>query len=84
MDLINPVVNRWIQDGLADPDGLWENAARELPWFREWDTVFERDDPSFRWFAGAKTNLAYNALDHHVATGRGDQTALIYFNENGE
>ena len=84
MDLINPVVNRWIQDGLADPDSLWENAARELPWFREWDTVFEPDEPSFRWFAGAKTNLAYNALDHHVATGRGDQAALIYFNENGE
>ena len=26
MELINPVVNRWIQDGLADPDGLWEDA----------------------------------------------------------
>jgi len=83
MELINPIVNRWIQDGLADPEGLWEDAARQLPWFREWDTVFEADEPSFKWFVGAKTNLAYNALDHHVATGRGDQAALIYFNENG-
>jgi acetyl-CoA synthetase len=84
MELINPVVNRWIQDGHQDPDALWERAARELPWFREWDSVFEPDAPSFRWFAGAKTNLAYNALDHHIATGRGDQAALVYFNERGD
>jgi acetyl-CoA synthetase len=84
MELINPIVNRWTQDGLADPDSLWESAARELPWFREWDSVFEPDAPSFRWFAGARTNLSYNALDHHVATGRGDQDALVYFNERGD
>jgi acetyl-CoA synthetase len=40
--------------------------------------------PAFRWFAGGRTNLAYNALDVHVAAGRGDHTALIYFNERGE
>ena len=34
--------------------------------------------------AGAHTNLAYNALDHHIATGRGDQAALVYFNERGD
>lgn len=84
MQLISPVINRWIQDGLADSEGLWERAALELPWFRTWDRVFEADPPSFRWFAGARTNLAYNALDHHVATGRGDQAALTYFNERGE
>ncbi len=84
MQLISPVINRWIQDGLADSDGLWERAALELPWFRTWDRVFEADPPSFRWFAGARTNLAYNALDHHVATGRGDQAALTYFNERGD
>jgi len=40
--------------------------------------------PAFRWFSGGSTNLAYNALDHHVAKGRGGHTALIYFNERGE
>ncbi|MDP1793006.1 MAG: AMP-binding protein, partial [Acidimicrobiales bacterium] len=83
MQPINPVVNRWIQNGLERPDELWERAARELPWFREWDSVFEPDEPSFRWFAGAQTNLSYNALDHHIATGRGDQAALVDFNERG-
>ena len=40
--------------------------------------------PAFRWFVGGRTNLTYNALDHHVAHGRGGHTALIYFNERGE
>jgi acetyl-CoA synthetase len=84
VELINPLINRWIQDGIEQPDDLWERAANELPWFRTWDTVFEADEPSFRWFVGGRTNLAYNALDHHVNNGRGDQDALIYFNERGE
>ena len=84
MELINPVVNRWIQDGIEDPESLWAGAAAELPWFRTWDSVFESDDPSFRWFVGGQTNLAYNALDHHVEHGRGDQDALVYFNERGD
>ncbi|MDA3936981.1 MAG: acetate--CoA ligase [Actinomycetota bacterium] len=84
MELINPLINRWIQDGIEQPDDLWERAANELPWFRTWDTVFEADEPSFRWFVGGRTNLAYNALDHHENNGRGDQDALIYFNERGE
>ncbi|HEV2005108.1 MAG TPA: AMP-binding protein, partial [Candidatus Limnocylindrales bacterium] len=39
--------------------------------------------PSFRWFPGGHTNLAYNALDRHVAAGRGDQSALITLDERG-
>ena len=70
--------------GARDPEGFWARAASELPWFRPWDRVFEWTFPTFRWFIGAQTNLAYNALDHHVASGRGSHTALIYFNERGE
>jgi acetyl-CoA synthetase len=39
--------------------------------------------PTFKWFLGGETNLAWNALDHHVAGGRGDHIALIYLNERG-
>ncbi|HEY5617517.1 MAG TPA: acetate--CoA ligase [Vicinamibacterales bacterium] len=84
MNLITPVVNRWIQEAKEDPEGFWGRAANELPWFRAWDLVFEWDFPTFRWFVGGETNLAYNALDHHVKHGRGGHTALIYFNERGE
>jgi acetyl-CoA synthetase len=84
MDLINPLVRRWRREAAEDPDAFWGRAAEQLPWFRKWDTVFEWDFPTFRWFVGGRTNLAYNCLDHHVAAGRGDQTALIYLNERGE
>ena len=84
MNLITPVVNRWIQEAREDPDGFWARAANELPWFRTWDRVFEWEPPTFRWFVGGETNLAFNALDHHVKHGRGEHTALIYFNERGE
>jgi len=82
--LITPSVHRFIEDGLRDPEAFWERAARELPWFRTWDRVFEWTPPTFRWFIGAETNLAWNALDHHVAHARGGQAALIYLNERGE
>jgi acetyl-CoA synthetase len=68
---------------MGELEEFWAQAAGELPWFRRWDSVFERDGRSFRWFAGAETNLAWNCLDRHVEEGRGEQTALIYVNERG-
>ena len=84
MDLINPIVRRWLDGAKADPDEFWARAANQLPWFRKWDRVFEWDFPNFSWFVGAQTNLAYNCLDYHIARGRGGHTALIYINERGE
>jgi acetyl-CoA synthetase len=81
---VNPVVRKWIDDARRDPEAFWARAAHELPWFRTWDRVFEWTYPTFRWFIGAQTNLAFNALDHHVQRGRGGHTALIYLNERGE
>jgi acetyl-CoA synthetase len=84
MDVINPIVRRWIDDAAEDPEAFWGRAAQELPWFRQWDRTFSWDFPNFRWFEGGQTNLAYNCLDHHVRRGRGGQTALAYVNERGE
>ena len=84
MDLINPIVRRWQQDAAADPDAFWARAAEQLPWFRTWDRVFEHEYPTFRWFVGGETNIAYNCLDRHVAAGWGGHTALIFANERGE
>jgi acetyl-CoA synthetase len=81
MNLTTPIVQRLIEDGRRDPEGFWERAARELPWFRTWDRVFEPDPPSFRWFVGGQTNLAHNCIDHHVAAGQGGRAALVYLNE---
>jgi acetyl-CoA synthetase len=84
MSLINPVVQKWIDDARQDPEGFWGQAADQLPWFRKWDRVLEWNRPTFKWFAGGLTNAAYNALDHHVKRGWGGHTALVYLNERGE
>ena len=34
--------------------------------------------PFYRWFPDGELNTCANALDRHVAAGRGDQPALIY------
>ena len=81
---MHPVVRRWLDDARSDPVGFWERAAEDVPWFRRWDRAFEWTFPTFRWFIGAETNLAWNALDHHVAAGRGGHAAIAYFNERGE
>ncbi len=81
---LSPMVRRHVQEGLSDPEGYWERAARELPWFRTWDRVFEWTYPTFRWFIGAQTNLCFNAVDRHVDRGWGGHAALIYLNEKNE
>ena len=92
MRIVPPAVQTMLDDARRDPLGFWDRAARELPWFQPWNQVFETGSasdvpefqPAFRWFAGGRTNLSYNALDQQVAHGRGGHTALIYFNERGE
>ncbi|HIF24237.1 MAG TPA: acetyl-CoA synthetase, partial [Gemmatimonadetes bacterium] len=84
MNLASATVTKWVEEGLEDPEAFWARAAQELPWFRTWDRIYEADPPTFRWFIGAETNIAHNALDHHVDAGRGQVDALIYFNERGD
>src|SRR3954467_13192447 len=64
---------------LADPEGFWAEAAREIDWIEPAKKIF---DPAMgadgRWFAGGVVNTCYNALDRHVANGRADQVALIH------
>ena len=84
MAFVSPTITKWIEDGRRDPEAFWERAALEIPWFRTWDRVYDADPPTFRWFVGARTNIAHHALDRHVDEGNGDRNALIYFNERGD
>jgi propionyl-CoA synthetase len=62
-----------------DPQAFWAEAAEGITWDRRWDRVFDPDRGNFgQWFAGARFNTCYNALDRHVAAGRGEQAALIW------
>ena len=69
---------------LDDPEGFWLEAARRLDWTRAPDRALALGEPpAFTWFPGGRTNLASNALDRHVAAGRGSTTALITLDERG-
>ena len=69
---------------LDDGEAFWLEAARRLDWTRLPDRALEmREPPTFGWFVGGRTNLSSNALDRHVAGGRGDEPALIALDERG-
>lgn len=70
----------------ADADRLafWELQACELKWERKWDAVLEWDAPYAKWFTGGKLNASVNALDRHVAQGRGERVAFYFEGEPGD
>ncbi len=64
---------------IENPDEFWAEAAESIDWYKKWDTVLDRSNPPFyRWFKGGELNTCYNAVDRHVANGRGGQNAIIY------
>ncbi|MPY82972.1 MAG: acetate--CoA ligase [Actinophytocola sp.] len=67
------------QQSLTDPEGFWLAAAEDIDWIRKPTTALDDSRaPLYRWFPDGELNTAYNALDRHVESGRGEQTALIY------
>src|SRR4026208_1288328 len=66
------------QRSLSEPEVFWLKAAERLDWTRRPEHALElRGGSSFTWFAGGHTNLSFNALDRHVAAGRGDTPGLL-------
>jgi len=62
-----------------NPQAFWAEAAKDVAWMTPYTRILNDDNPPFyRWFEGGTLNTCYNALDRHVAEGRGDQAALIY------
>jgi len=70
----------------ADADRLafWESQARELTWDQPWSTVLDWQVPYAKWFVGGKINASVNALDRHVAAGRGNRVAFHFEGEPGD
>ncbi|MGH3085702.1 MAG: acetyl-coenzyme A synthetase N-terminal domain-containing protein, partial [Rubrobacteraceae bacterium] len=66
------------EEAERDYEGFWEERARELHWFKEWDRVLDWNPPEAQWFVGGKTNVSYNCLDYQVEQGRGDKTAILW------
>jgi propionyl-CoA synthetase len=66
-------------ESVADREAFWLEAAKALDWHRAPSQALDDTErPFYRWFPDGELNVAYNALDRHVAAGRGEQAALSY------
>ena len=63
----------------ADAEGYWAAAAKLIDWDRAPERIFDAAaGPYGRWFPDAQLNTCHNAVDRHVAAGRGAQPAIIW------
>lgn len=58
----------------GNPHGFWAEAAKDIDWVSGPREIYGPKG----WFPDATCNTCWNAVDRHVAGGRGDQLALIY------
>ena len=63
----------------ADPEAYWLKQAQAIDWVEPpARALYERGADIYEWFAEAKVNTCWNAVDRHVENGRGDQVAIIH------
>ncbi len=64
---------------INDPNAFWMAQADGIDWITApTQALDDRTKPVYRWFPDAELNTSYNAIDRHIAAGRGEQTAIIY------
>ena len=62
-----------------NPETFWAEAAREIDWITPPTRIFDEKAGVYgHWFPDAECNTCWNAVDRHVAGGRGAQDAVIY------
>ena len=67
------------QRSLDDPNGFWLDAASAISWNQSPEIALDASNaPLYRWFPDGELNITVNALDRHIAAGRGNQLALVY------
>lgn len=67
-------------ESLSDPDAFWQQQATRLDWITPPKTIanWSFDPVDIKWFEDGTLNICHNALDRHVAAGKGDVTALYF------
>ncbi|MEW6010535.1 MAG: acetate--CoA ligase [Euryarchaeota archaeon] len=73
-----------LEKSAANPEWFWDEMARDLVWFENYNEVLEWKAPHASWFLDGKFNIAYNALDRHIKSGRKNKLAYIWESEKGE
>lgn len=81
----NARCERLYETASEDLEVFWASEAKNLFWHKKWSKVLDDSDkPFYKWFVGAKTNIAYNCLDVHCQNARRNKLALIWEGENGD
>ncbi|MCY4542310.1 MAG: AMP-binding protein [Rhodobacteraceae bacterium] len=63
----------------SDPETFWMELAEGVDWDRKPSRALFRESEHYcNWYSDGLTNTCWNAVDRHVAAGRGDQLALIH------
>ncbi|MCR8723007.1 propionyl-CoA synthetase [Frigidibacter sp. ROC022] len=66
-------------DWKADPEGFWMREAQAIDWDKPPSkALFDEKAPLYEWYSDGLTNTCWNAVDRHVAAGRGSQAAIIH------
>ncbi|MDQ2064781.1 propionyl-CoA synthetase [Xinfangfangia sp. CPCC 101601] len=66
-------------DWQTDPEAFWMKAAEAIDWERKPSAALDATRaPCYQWFTDGLTNTCWNAVDRHVAAGRGEQLAIIH------
>lgn len=67
------------EQSIKDPNGFWMEHSEAIDWIKKPSRALDDSGkPVYRWFPEAELNTSYNAIDRHIAEGRGNQTAIIY------
>jgi acetyl-CoA synthetase len=68
------------RESIENPDGFWSRQAERLDWEKSPGTIsdWSFDPVAIKWYEDGVLNICHNAVDRHVAAGKGDVTALIF------
>ena len=65
----------WKEDQLK----FWKKQSEGIDWEKKPIKILDDlNQPFYKWFPDGRLNTCYNAIDRHVLSGRGNQTAIIY------
>lgn len=65
---------------ISAPDAFWAEQAKRIDWFTPPTKIgnWSFDPVSIKWYEDGVLNLCHNAVDRHVAAGKGDAIAFIF------
>ncbi len=65
---------------ISAPDAFWAEQTKRIDWFTPPTKIgnWSFDPVSIKWYEDGVLNLCHNAVDRHVAAGKGDAIAFIF------